>query len=132
MRMKKTPRFLSVNNALQLHSDTISQEGGGAGIREPGLLESAVLMAQQQFGGEFLHPTISEMAAAYHFHLCMNHPFVDGNKRAAVLAMLVFLDLNGVKKLPPPKWIETTTLKVASGAMGKSEFTQELKKILNV
>ena len=130
--MKKTPRFLSVNNVLQLHSDTIAQEGGGAGVREPGLLESAVLMPQQQFGGEYLHPTIGDMAAAYLFHLCMNHPFIDGNKRVAVLAMLVFLDLNGVKKLPPPKWLEMTTLKVASGTMGKSEFTKELKKILKV
>jgi death-on-curing protein len=63
------------------------------------------------------------MAAAYHFHLASNHPFVDGNKRAAVLAALVFLDANGVASLPDPNELERVTLAVAAGTTGKEELT---------
>ncbi len=123
-------RFLSTDNILQLHADTLHHEGGLAGVRDIGLLESATMMPQQQFSGELLHKTIAEMAAAYLFHLCKNHPFNDGNKRVAALSMLVFLGLNGVKRLPTPRWVEVTTLKVAAGSMSKAELTAKLKSVL--
>lgn len=120
-------RFLSVQDVLAIHEDTVLHEGGLSGLRDAGLLESAVLMPQQQFGGEYLHPGLPEMAAAYLFHLCRNHAFLDGNKRVAVLAALIFLRVNGVEGLPEPDALEAITLEVASGARGKGELTEWLR-----
>jgi len=120
--------FLSVQDVLAIHEDTIRHEGGLPGLRDPGLLESAVLMPQQQFGGRYLHPGLAEMAAAYLFHLCRNHAFNDGNKRVAVLAALIFLKVNGVERLPEPDDLEAVTLEVASGARGKDELTEWLRE----
>ena len=120
-------RFLSVQDVLAVHEDTIRHEGGLPGLRDAGLLESAVLMPQQQFGGEYLHPGLPEMAAAYLFHLCRNHAFLDGNKRVAALAALIFLRVNGAKTLPEPEALEAVTLEVASGARGKAELTEWLR-----
>jgi len=119
------PRFLSVEDVLALHADTIHHEGGSPGLRDPGLLESAVLMPQQRFGGEYLHPGLGEMAAAYLFHLVANHPFLDGNKRTGVLAALVFLVANDVQQLPSPESLEAMTLGVASGRISKGELTEQ-------
>lgn len=116
-------RFLSVDDVLTIHADTLAHEGGLAGLRDPGLLESAVMMAQQQFGGQYLHEDLAAMAAAYLFHIAQNHPFNDGNKRAAVMSALVFLDVNGVTNLPDPEVLEVTTLRVASSQMNKSGLT---------
>lgn len=117
-------RFLSVDDVLTIHANTIDHEGGSPGLRDPGLLESAVLMPQQRFGGEYLHPGIPEMAAAYMFHIAQNHAFHDGNKRTAVLAALVFLSANGVEDLPPPDDLERMTLAVAGGEVDKRELTE--------
>lgn len=122
------PRFLSVDDVLAIHQNTIKHEGGRAALRDPGLLESAVTMPQQQFEGIYLHSTLAAMAAAYLFHIAANHPFVDGNKRTAVLPALVFLDVNGVKKLPPPTSLERVTLAVAAGEMDKGELTEWMSR----
>ncbi len=118
-----TPRFLSIADVLALHEDTIAREGGSPGIHDPGLLESAVLMPQQQFGGEYLHPGLAEQAAAYLFHIAQNHPFVDGNKRVATLAALVFLSINGANRLPPPEELEAMVLEVAASNASKRDLT---------
>jgi death on curing protein len=81
---------------LELHEEAIGAFGGSAGVRDQGLLASAVATPQASFGGDFLHPDLFAMAAAYAFHLCKNHPFVDGNKRTAFYATLVFLERNGI------------------------------------
>jgi death-on-curing protein len=117
-------RFLSVDDVLAIHEDTISKEGGSASLRDAGLLESAVLTPRQKFGGEYLHPDLAAMAGAYLFHIASNHAFVDGNKRAAAMAALVFLDVNGCTKLPPPKDLERVTLSVAAGQMPKESLTK--------
>ncbi|MEE8367115.1 MAG: type II toxin-antitoxin system death-on-curing family toxin [Thermoanaerobaculia bacterium] len=117
-------RFLSVDDVLAIHENTIAREGGLGGLRDAGLLESAVLMPQQQFGGEYLHPDLPAMAAAYLFHIAQNHAFHDGNKRTAALATLVFLSLNDVESLPTPEALERTTLAVAASEVGKSELTE--------
>jgi death-on-curing protein len=91
----KQPVFLSVDNVIYLHDDSIRKEGGMPGIRDLPLLESAVLMPQQQFAGEYLHPRVTAMAAAYLFHITSNHPFLDGNKRTGAMAAFVFLDPAG-------------------------------------
>jgi len=113
--------FLAVADVLTIHENTIRHEGGMPGLRDPGLLESAVLMPQQQFGGEYLHPGLAEMAAAYLFHIAQNHAFRDGNKRTAALAALIFLDVNDESPLPPPDELEEMTLAVASGDTTKDQ-----------
>ncbi len=120
-------RFLSVDDVLAIHEDTIAHEGGLAGIRDPGLLESAVLMPQQQFGGEYLHDGLAAMAAAYLFHIAQNHAFHDGNKRTAALYALVFLEVNGVESLPEPDALEGTTLAVAASRCGKQDLEQWMR-----
>lgn len=91
----QTPRFLSISQVLDIHQDEINSFGGTNGVRDEGLLDSALAQPQATFGGELLHPTIGEQAAAYLYHLAMNHPFIDGNKRTAFAVMDTFITLNG-------------------------------------
>jgi death-on-curing protein len=118
-------RFLSVENVLSIHADTIAEEGGKAGVRDVGLLESAVAMPQATYEGAYLHPGLAAMAAAYLFHLCQNHAFIDGNKRAAAFSSVLFLALNGVPDdaLPLESELEHVTMTVARGDMTKAEVT---------
>lgn len=126
--MSPRTQFLSVDDVLAIHENTIAVEGGAPGLRDPGLLESAVLMPQQQFGGQFLHEGLAAMAAAYLFHIAQNHAFYDGNKRAAALAALVFLQVNGVDDLPVPEELESATLSVAAGEMSKADLTAWMRE----
>ena len=93
--MSLDPIFLSVDDVLELHRLGITQHGGDGGLRDLPLLESAVATPRAGFGGEYAHPTLWLMAAAYAFHVAENQPFIDGNKRAAIAAALYFLALNG-------------------------------------
>ena len=86
--------FLTPDDVLDLHADQIAVFGGSAGVRDLGLLQSAVAMPQTGFGGQLAHAFPHEMAAAYLFHIAANHPFVDGNKRTGLAAALVFLEIN--------------------------------------
>lgn len=89
------PRFLSIQTVLEIHAAQIEEHGGAPGLRDEGLLDSALAQPMASFGGQYLHSDLFEMAAAYLFHLVNNHPFVDGNKRIGLTAALVFLDANG-------------------------------------
>jgi death on curing protein len=91
------PVFLDIEEVLLIHEEQLPRYGGSPGIRDRGLLESAVAMPRATAGGEFAHEDLFAMAAAYAFHIAQNQPFVDGNKRTGLLAALVFLDLNGVE-----------------------------------
>lgn len=124
-------RFLSLNNVLKIHANTIMEEGGSPGIRDVGLLEFAVAMPQSTYAGEYLHDGLPEMAAAYLFHLCQNHAFIDGNKRPAAFATVLFLALNGVadEALPPETDLEQVTLAVASSTMTKREVINWLRAL---
>ena len=93
----QTPEFLDQASVLRIHNRQLQKYGGTSGVRDAGLLESALAQPKVSFGGEFLHPTIYEQAAAYLYHLAMNHPFLDGNKRTAFAAMDAFLWLNGYR-----------------------------------
>jgi death-on-curing protein len=88
--------FLTVEDVESLHDEQLARYGGSAGVRDRGALESAVATPQATFGGEHLHATVFEMAAAYAFHIAQNQPFVDGNKRAGLNAALVFLGFERV------------------------------------
>ncbi len=131
--MKATPDsclHLTVEIVREIHAEVITRFGGSDGMRELALLESAVAAPQASFGGQSIYRDIAEVAAAYLFYLCKNHPFVDGNKRAALGACIVFLRLNGIKpKADGPEW-EELTLAVASSTIDRSEATQRLRKLL--
>jgi death-on-curing protein len=114
------PRFLDLDEVLEIHEDQLARHGGSAGLRDAGLLESALAMPRASFGGQYAHPDVFEMAAAYLFHLAKNHPFVDGKKRVALAAALVFLRLNGWA-LPGGDPVYEITLRVASGSAGKGD-----------
>ena len=114
--------FLDLNDVLRIHTSTIEEEGGRHGIRDIALVESAVAAPRASFGGEYLHPDLASMAAAYMFSLVCNHGFVDGNKRVGTLSALVFLDCNGIIAFPPAQELERITLAVAKGEMDKDEL----------
>ena len=113
--------YLGVDDVLRIHADQIARYGGSEGVRDLALLESAVAAPQASFGATFLHSTVPEMAAAYLFHLAQNHPFVDGNKRAAAAAMFLFLYLNDLLLDCSEDELVELTMAIASGARSKSE-----------
>ena len=118
------PDFLTAEDALYIHANQIDQYGGDHGVRDPGLLESAVAQPQAAFGGSYLHEFPFEMAAVLMYHIVQNHPFMDGNKRTGAAAALVFLDLNGVEIDAPKGSLYDLTLSVATGQSGKSEIAE--------
>lgn len=121
--------FLDVDDVIELHASQLELFGGGAGLRDQGLLESAVAQPQASFGGQLAHDGLFAMAAAYLFHLVSNHPFVDGNKRIGLLAALVFLDLNGVSIAHPTEALYELTMDVAEGRIDKVAVAAELERI---
>lgn len=121
--------FLDVEDVLDLHAAQLEEFGGGAGLRDRGLLESAVAQPQASIGGDYVHDDLFAMAGAYLFHIVSNHPFVDGNKRAGVLAALVFLDINGVTIGLASDALYELTMGVAEGRVGKAEAAAALKRI---
>ncbi len=121
------PEFLSLDEVLALHSDQIRRYGGATGLRDLALLQSAVAMPETSYGGEYLHGNVFEMAAAYLFHLARNHPFVDGNKRTALICALVFLGLNGQRLDADPDSVYDMVEGVASGQVDKAEVAVFLR-----
>ncbi len=123
------PLFLDVDDVIELHATQLEIYGGAAGLRDRGLLESAVAQPQTSFGGEFAHDGLFAMAAAYLFHIVKNHAFVDGNKRAGVLSAVVFLDINGISIAHPSEALYELTMGVAEGRVDKSAVAGELERI---
>ena len=125
----RTPQFLTLAEALEIHMDQLAQYGGSAGLRDMGLLESALAQPEASFAGAWLHPDLYTQAAAYAYHLCQNHPFIDGNKRTALACALVFLKLNGIGVLDPRDQLKGAMLRMASGRLDKAAFTQLLRHL---
>lgn len=123
-----SPTFLSLDEVIEIHRDTSERYGGSAGVRDMGLLQSAVAMPQASLGGEYLHTDLFEMAAAYLFHLVQNHPFLDGNKRTGAMAAFTFLTLNGWTLTAPDMDFERIVLDVVRGELGKSAVAVILRK----
>lgn len=114
--------FLTLAEIIEIHNYQIFRFGGTYGVRDLELLKSAIGMPSATFGGEYLHSSIIEMAAAYLYHLVENHPFVDGNKRVGAMAAIVFLDLNGYDFDASNEEFTAMVLKVACGKMLKPEI----------
>jgi len=121
------PTFLTLSEVIAIHKDQIARYGGQEGIRDVGLLQSAVAMPAAAFGGKYLHTDLFEMAAAYLFHLVQNHPFIDGNKRAGGAATVVFLELNDARLEAGEDEFEQLVMSVATGRMSKSAVAEFLR-----
>lgn len=122
------PVFLSLEKVLEIHQIQIREFGGSDGLRDIGMLQSALAMPAAQFGGQYLHPGLHEMAAAYLYHLALNHPFVDGNKRVAAMATDVFLLMNGLLLTATDTVWADFVLDVAQRKMEKDQIAEFLKK----
>ncbi len=116
---------------MAIHSDQVRLYGGTYEVRESSVLDSALHlhMPQAQFDGQFLHPTIFHMAAAYGFHLCQNYPFLDDNKRTAGMAMFTFLQLNGLEPVTTEIDYYQVMMEIANGHMNKEQIARWLQTI---
>jgi len=117
-----TPTFLTIEEVHAIHANQLQLYGGTAGLRDVGLLRSALAQPEASFGGQWLHEDLPLMAAAYMFHLAQNHPYVDGNKRVAAVCGLHFLHLNGQSVEADPDAFADFVLAVASGKAGKDDL----------
>ena len=118
------PIFLSLDDVLESHTEQIAAYGGSDGIRDIGLLQSALAQPEAMFGGQFLHVDLFEMAAAYLFHIVLNHPFIDGNKRVGLEAALLFLEVNGISVDTTDELLVELVLRTAQGQSNKQEIAQ--------
>lgn len=123
------PEFLDLDEVLEIHALQLADFGGLEGIRDQGLLESALEQPRATAFGEFLHGNLFEMAAAYLFHIVKNHAFMDGNKRTALLSALVFLDINGISVDREDDRLYELTLAAAEGSVAKPAIAEQLKTI---
>ena len=106
---------LTTSEIIELHEKLIAATGGSSGLRDKGLLESAILGCYQTFGGDDLYPTVIEKAARLAYSICNNHPFVDGNKRVSVTAMLVILRMNDINLSHTQRELVALGLGIADG-----------------
>ena len=132
---RKPLLYLTAEAVKAIHDEVLSAHGGSSGLRDTALLESAVAAPQATYGGQPLLKEVVEIAAAYLFYLCSNHPFVDGNKRTALAACLVFLEANG--RLPDPglpgrevdAW-EALAMDVGASRLDREGTTKRLRALL--
>lgn len=133
--MKPELIHLSVAAVKAIHGEVLAAHGGSTGIRDETLLESAVAAPQATFGGEPIISDVVEVAAAYLFYLCRNHPFIDGNKRTALAACLVFLELNDIltesaRSLVDIDAWESLVLDLAASRLDRDATTKRLRKLV--
>lgn len=126
------PKFINKQIVLQIHQRQIEKFGGSLGLRDLGLLESALAQPEATFGGELLHSTIAEQAAAYLYHISKNHSFIDGNKRTAFAVMDTFLRINGYKLALTDDDAYDLVLAVVDGRLDKADLTVALESQLIV
>lgn len=123
------PDFLTVEEVLQVHKETVERYGGLEGLREPSLLESAVAVPQAYFAGQFLHEDLFAMAAAYAYHIAQNQPFLDGNKRTGLAAALLFLSLNAVEVRDPSSRLYDAMIAIAEHRLDKAALAGLLREL---
>jgi death on curing protein len=121
---------LTVEIVREIHAEAIARFGGSDGVRDSALLESSVAAPQASFGGRSPYRDLTEVAAGYLYYVCRNHPFIDGNKRAALGSCIVFFRLNGIEPKPDgPEW-EELVLAIASGKLDREQATIRLRELL--
>lgn len=120
-------KFLDKKIVLAFHKDQVEIYGGEQGIRDEGLLESALAQPQASFNGKYVHENIFEMAAAYGFHISKNHPFFDGNKRTALIAVYTFLYVNSYQLKAEKRSLYAVMMDLANGKVEKDELANYLK-----
>ncbi len=126
--MSLSPKFLTLNQVIALHQLQIDQFGGALGVKDEGLLLSALGQPESGFGDEYFHKDLYEMAAAYLFHLVKNHAFNDGNKRIAALAGAVFLQVNGLIVTADEDEFEKLVLDAAQSLVSKEQIAEFFRK----
>lgn len=122
------PRFLSIEDVFDIHADQIDRYGGSLGVRDVGLLQSAIGMPEAGFGDHYLHADLFEMAAAYLYHIVQNHPFIDGNKRTGAMAAFMFLKLNGLTLDADESVFESLVWRTAQGQSDKSAIAEFFRR----
>lgn len=121
--------FLSYEEVLQFHADQLGLFGGQDGIRDEGVLRSALAMPEATYDGAYLHEDEFSMAAAYAFHIAEGQPFVDGNKRTGLNAALVFLELNGWSAEDPEEELYDAMIGLATGTYTKSTLADVFRRL---
>lgn len=124
----KEPRWLQLNWLKAIHADQIQQHGGSAGIRDEGLIESALMRARNRWEYEKDSIDLADLAASYGHGLVKNHGFVDGNKRIAFQSMYVFLGLNGFKITASEAAVVQTIMDLASGELSESQLADWVRE----
>ena len=118
-----------MGEVLLILQDQIRRYGGAYGVRDNDLLSSALAMPGTTFEGRYLHKDLFEQAAAYAFHLCQNHPFLDGNKRTALASALVFLSLNGIELDDSHEDLYELMMNVSAKGLGKADIAAEFRRL---
>jgi death on curing protein len=126
--MSFNTKFVTYEQIILLHEGQIEEFGGHHGVKDEGLVRSAIAQPQSGFGEDYFHKDIYEMAAAYLFHLVKNHAFHDGNKRIAALAASVFLQVNGFQVIADEEEFEKIVLDAAQSLIGKTEIADFFRK----
>ena len=121
----KEPIWINAADVLCFHQEMLARFGGMPGIRDEGLLDSALNRPLHQFS--YGHPTLFELAAEYALGIVKNHPFLDGNKRAGFMAAALFLETNGLVFMAPEEEVALQTLALAAGAIGRDDYAAWLR-----
>jgi death-on-curing protein len=120
--------FLTLSEIIEIHNNQIELYGGAFGVRDISLISSAISIPKSTFDGKYLYTDLYEMAAAYIFHICQNHPFIDGNKRVALVSGLVFLEFNNIIIIDDPnEELYTIMMNVSSGKCNKETISNILR-----
>ena len=121
---------LTIDVVREIHKEALSRFGGLRGVRDKNLLASAVLTPQSSFGGKSPYIDLIDVAGAYLFYICRNHPFLDGNKRTAMMAAIVFLRFNEIEPTPNISLSHRLLSDVAAGKIDRQETTDCLRKLV--
>jgi death-on-curing protein len=120
------PIFLTLDEVLRIHAQSLAEHGGSEGVRDFGLVESALASAKNIF--YYAHGDLFDIAAGYAFHLAESQAFIDGNKRTSVVAALVFLARNGVYVQPAPWDLYSAMIDVAEKKKNKADLAEIFRK----
>lgn len=121
--------FLTIAEVMEIHRDQVDNYGGHPGIRDNNLLCSAVSGPEASYAGRYLNTDLFEMAAAYIYYICQDHPFIDGNKRTGLTSGLVFLELNGITISDEKGLLYEAITELAAGKIGKNNIADLLRSL---